>query len=135
MSGIAKGSETNRDDLLKMKEQIENSSEKSGRIKRIKDYYNWDYESSLSLEKKYATGEIHPSDLRAKQLEYNLNKYKLSSIQYKLFGLGYLNQPETLSIERDLFMIIFSFGIIGFLTVLLKPILFNSSIKSASFIS
>lgn len=130
MSASAEGSETNRIDLLKMQQEISESEKNSNRTKseearlnRIKNYYKWDYESSLLLEKKYAKGEIHPSDLRAKQLAYNLNKYKLSSIQYKLFGLGYLNQPEALSIERDLFMIIFSFGIIGFLTVLLKPIL------------
>lgn len=130
MSASAKGSETNREDLMKMQENInktENSKNKTKyeeyRIKEIENYYKWDYESSLLLEKKYATGALHPSDMRSKQLIYNLNKYKLSSIQYKLFGLGYLNQPETLSIERDIFMIIFSFGIIGFLVVLLKPIL------------
>lgn len=130
MSASAEGSETNRADLLKMQQEISESEKNSNRTKseearinRIKNYYKWDYQTSLLLEKKYAKGEIHPSDLRERQLVYNWNKYKLSSVQYKLFGLGYLNQPEALSIERDLFMIIFSFGIIGFLTVLLKPIL------------
>lgn len=130
MSGIEKGSETNRKDLIKMKENISKGESNANRtkfqderLKRIEKYYMWDYKSSTLLENKYATGELHPSDMRARQLVYNLNKYKLSSIQYKLFGLGYLNQPEALSIERDIFMIIFSFGIIGFLTVLLKPML------------
>ena len=130
MSASAEGSETNRKDLIKLQENI-NKSEKIEKrtkfqehsLKMIENYYKWDYESSCLLEKKYATGELHPSNMRSKQLIYNLNKYKLSSIQYKLFGLGYLNQPETLSIERDIFMIIFSFGIVGFLLVLLKPIL------------
>lgn len=138
MSASAEGSETNRIDLLKMQQEISESEKNSNRTKseearlnRIKDYYKWDYESSKLLEQKYATGKLHPGDTRGRQLIYNFNKYKLSSIRYKLFGLGYLNQPLDLSIERDLFMIIFSFGIIGFLTVLLKPILIwiKSSLK------
>lgn len=130
MSAEAEGRETNREDLIKMKEEINSSEQNSNktkreqsRLKRIKDYYNWDLESSKLLEQKYAICEIHPSDLRTRQLVYNFNKYKLSTIQYKLFGLGYLNQPDALSIERDILMILFSFGIIGFLTVLIKPIL------------
>ena len=130
MSATAKGSETNREDLLKMQKEINESEKNSNktkseeaRLNRIKDYYKWDYESSKLLEQKYATGKLHPGNTRGRQQVYNFNKYRLSSIRYKLFGLGYLNQPLDLSIERDLFMIIFSFGIIGFLTVLLKPIL------------
>ncbi|MBR2786960.1 MAG: WecB/TagA/CpsF family glycosyltransferase [Clostridia bacterium] len=138
MSGIAKGSETNRKDLEDLKSKIskleqngDGKTEDSGssnknqerKLKRLQDYFKWDYESSSLLEKRYATGELHPSDMRSKQLIYNLNKYKLSSLRYKIFGLRYLNQPETLSIERDLFMIVFSFGILGSLTVLAKPIL------------
>ena len=138
MSGIEKGSETNRKDLVEMRENVnrgENNTNRTKyedkRLKRIERYYNWDYQASELLEEKYTTGELHPSDMRARQLIYNWNKYKVSSIQYKLFGLGYLNQPEALSIERDIFMIIFSFGIIGFLTVLLKPVLIwiKSTIK------
>ena len=130
MSAIASGSETNREDLLKLQQEIslsEQNANKSAweqaRLNRVKDYYKWDLETSKLLEKQYATGKIHPADTRKRQLVYNFNKYKLSSVQYKLFGLGYLNQPSTLSIEKDLLMIIFNFGIIGFLTVLLKPIL------------
>ena len=130
MSSTAEGIETKRNDLLKLQENITNSEKNTNKslgqkisLKLLEDYYKWDYESSYLLEKKYATGELHPGNMRSKQLIYNLNKYKLSSFQYKLFGLGYLNQPETLSIERDIFMILFSFGIIGFLIVMLKPIL------------
>lgn len=130
MSATAKGSETNREDLLKMQKEINESEKNSNktkseeaRLNRIKNYYKWDYESSKLLEQQYATGKLHPGNTRGRQQVYNFNKYKLSSVRYKLFGLGYLNQPLDLSIERDLFMIIFSFGIIGFLTVLLKPIL------------
>ncbi len=130
MSASANGSETNREDLLKLQQEInlsEQNSNKSqweqARLKRVKNYYNWDLESSKLLEQQYATGKVHPADTRTRQLVYNFNKYKLSSIQYKLFGLGYLNQPTSLSIERDILMIIFNFGIIGFLVILLKPIL------------
>ena len=130
MSSTAEGSETNRKDLIKMQEDItkkeqntEMSKFQKHSLKIAEQYYKWDYESSFLLEKKYASGELHPGNMRAKQLIYTLNKYKLSSAKYKLFGIGYLNQPETLSIERDAFMIMFNFGIIGFLIVLLKPIL------------
>lgn len=134
MSGIASGSETNRDDLKKLADELNAARAKGNldpRLQRLQDYYNWDFNSALLLEKKYKDGSLHPSDMRAKQLVYNSNKYMLSSIQYKLFGLGYLNQPSTLTIERDSLMIIFCFGIVGFLTVLLKPILqwCGSSIK------
>lgn len=138
MSESAKGSETNREDLLKMQQEINSSEQNSNktkreqmRLKKIQNYYNWDLASARLLEQKYATGKLHPGDTRVRQLIYNANKYKLSTIEYKLFGLGYLNQPNSLSIERDILMIIFNFGIIGFLTVLLKPILIwiKSAIK------
>ncbi len=29
---------------------------------------------------------------------------KIASLEYKIFGLGYLNQPSTLVIERDILM-------------------------------
>ena len=63
-----------------------------------------------------------PSDIRAKQLIYNLNKYKVADVEYKIFGLGYLNQPGDLAIEKDILMSLFSFGILGFLTMFIVPI-------------
>lgn len=92
------------------------------KLKTLKDYYEWDSKATNILEKKYIDGSVHPSDNRARQLVYNWQKFKLASPKYKLFGLGYLNQPGELQIERDLFMVIFSLGIIGTLTILVYPI-------------
>lgn len=74
------------------------------------------------LKEGYVSGRILPSDNRTKQLVYNYNKFKVASPEYKIFGLGYLNQPGTLVIERDIVMAIFNFGIVGFLIMLALPI-------------
>lgn len=74
------------------------------------------------LKESYINGSVLPSDNRAKQLVYNYNKFKVASVEYKVFGLGYLNQPNTLVIERDILMSIFNFGILGFLVVFAIPI-------------
>ncbi len=124
----SKGIETKRKDLELMKKNIEGSGENQSyweqkRIERLAKYYEWDLKSSEILEQKYEDGSLHPSNMRSRQLVYNFNKYKMSSLQYKIFGIGYLNQDEYLSLERDMLMILFSFGILGILTILIKPIL------------
>lgn len=135
MTQNQEGSETSRKDLEILKDTI--TSKTSGswkdmrRTRRLEKYYEWDIKASELLEKKYATGELHPSDMRNRQLIYNFEKYKLSSLEYKLFGIGYLNQNNFLSLERDSLMLLFSFGIIAVITVLLKPI----SIWIKSFLS
>ena len=127
MSQNSKGSEQNRKDLESMKNKIDGNEDvswwKKQRIKRLSAYYNADLKASLALEKKYAAGELHPSDMRNRQLIYNSIKYKEASWQFKLFGIGYLNQEGLLSLERDCLMMFFSFGIFGLFTVLIKPIL------------
>lgn len=74
------------------------------------------------LKEGYMNGSVLPSDNRSKQLVYNYNKFKVASVEYKVFGLGYLNQPTNLVIERDILMSIFNFGILGFLIVFVIPI-------------
>jgi hypothetical protein len=82
----------------------------------------WTSKTFDLLQQKYMSGELHPSDLRAKQLVFNLEKYKLADFKYKLFGIGYLNQQE-MAIERDVLCILFSFGILGAALFLLRPLL------------
>lgn len=88
----------------------------------LRKYYEWSNKASNYLEKLYYEGTIHPSDTRAKQLFYSYKKFMLADWQYKLFGIGYLNQDSMFSIERDFFMALFNFGIIGFLLFLFIPI-------------
>ncbi len=128
MSQNQEGSETNREDLDKMKNNMDSNSNDTSwwqakRVKRLSRYYECDVRASEKLEKAYASGSLHPSDMRNRQLIYNSEKYKHADIQYKLFGIGYLNQSNFLSLERDSLMLLFSFGIIGLITILLKPIL------------
>lgn len=96
----------------------------------VRKYRKWGKAASKYLEAQFYAHKIHPSNTRAKQLSYSAYKYKLSDIQYKLFGLGYLNQSDSLALERDFFMALFNFGIIGFVLFLIIPItIFINSIK------
>ncbi len=101
-------------------------------ISRIYEYYSWSKKSSEYLNKLFKSGKLHPSNLRKKQLLYNSKKYSLATIEYKIFGLGFLNQESNLSIESDFFMGLFAFGILGFILFLSIPI--YCFIKSTIFI-
>ena len=91
-------------------------------LEKLKKYYNWISNSSDYLMDLYEEGIIHPTDTRDKQLLYSINMYKESTLDYKLFGIGYLNQFDGLSPERDLFMALLNFGIFGFILFLLIPL-------------
>lgn len=98
---------------------------KSGEVKydaRLK-YNSYNIHAVNKLKEKYIDGSVLPSDNRSKQLVYNHNKFQVANFEYKVFGLGYLNQPDGLVIERDILMSLFNFGILGFLVVFLIPIL------------
>lgn len=86
-------------------------------------YNSYNIYATQKLKEGYVNGTILPSDNRTKQYVYNYNKFKIASLEYKIFGLGYLNQPSTLVIERDILMSIFNFGILGFLIIFALPIL------------
>ena len=60
--------------------------------------------------------------MRLKQIRYAGHKFHLSSIEYKIFGLGFLNQNTSLALESDFIMALFSFGILGFILFLIIPI-------------
>ena len=97
----------------------------------VKKYFKWGQAASAYLTEQFYNGKIHPSNTRAKQLVYSMKKYELSDIQYKLFGIGFLNQDSILALESDFFMAIFNFGIIGFILFLCIPIW--AFVKSAIF--
>ena len=82
----------------------------------------WTDSALAVLEQKYADGELHPSDMRDRQLYFNWEKFKLADFKYKVFGIGYINQGD-MAIERDVLCVLFSFGLFGFVLVLLRPII------------
>ena len=91
-------------------------------ITSLVEYNNWSRESSNYLISLFETGKLHPSNMRIKQIRYATYKYHLSSIPYKLFGLGFLNQNGSLALESDFTMALFSFGIFGLILFLIIPV-------------
>ena len=81
----------------------------------------WTRRALNIMAKKYEDGTLHPSDMRNRQLVFNFQKFKLAEWEYKLFGIGYLNQRD-MAIERDVLCVLFGFGIAGFILLLLRPI-------------
>lgn len=105
---------------------------KDANLSYLKKYYKWGQEASAFLETQFKNGNIHPSNMRAKQLAYSYKKYMISDPQYKLLGLGFLNQDSILALESDFFMALFNFGIIGFILFLCIPLwAFFKSLKFA----
>lgn len=82
----------------------------------------WTRHALNVIAEKYEKGELHPADMRNRQLVFNYQKFKLADWKYKLFGIGYLNQSD-MAIERDILCVFFSFGIVGFVLLLLRPLL------------
>lgn len=91
-------------------------------ISYLEKYYNWGEEASNYLEEMFYSGKVHPSNTRAKQFYYSYKKFMLADFQYKLFGIGYLNQDSLFAIESDFFMALFDFGVLGFILFLYIPI-------------
>lgn len=92
-------------------------------LNEIVEFLEWNKESSNILKKAMENDTIHPSENRKKQFLYNKEMFVRSSLKYKLFGTGFLNQiTSVLSIEGDFFMAIFNFGLIGFVLFLIIPI-------------
>ena len=89
--------------------------------KELKRYRNWISNSSDNLLVLYEAKKLHPSDTRNKQLAYSIKLFDEASLKYKFFGIGYLNQFDILSPERDFFMAFLSFGILGFIFFLFVP--------------
>lgn len=101
------------------KDDIGNSKNKSEEaVKNMK----WTNQALSVLEQKYANGELHYADMRGRQKVFNYEKFKLADVEYKLFGIGYVIHGD-MAIERDILCVLFNFGIVGFLIVLLRPII------------
>lgn len=101
-------------------------------VSYLEKYYNWGEEASNYLEEMFYSGKVHPSNTRAKQFYYSYKKFMLADFQYKLFGIGYLNQDSLFAIESDFFMALFDFGVLGFILFLYIPI--KEFLKSLVFI-
>lgn len=102
-------------------------------LAEISKYIEWSEKASNTLKEAMMSKKIHPSENRKKQFLYNKEMFLLSSLKYKFFGVGYLNQIlGVLSIEGDFFMALFNFGIIGFILFLSIPIFYFT--KSAYYI-
>ena len=93
-------------------EAIEN---KEGDNKSLVEYRKMCVVASDYLKKSFEEGVVHPSETRDVQYLYSKEKFAKSPFKYKLFGIGYLNQNDTLSLESDLPMSFFCFGILGFI--------------------
>lgn len=124
------GNESGSNSILsieKLKEMYPNRD-----INRLIEYQEWNKESSEYLQTLFKENKLHPSNMRFKQIYYANKKYKLSSIEYKIFGLGFLNQDTSLALESDFFMALYSFGILGLILFLIIPL--KEFIKSTIFI-
>lgn len=106
--------------IEKIDELIKNNK---GNVTELKLYKKWNNLSTKYLTKLYKNGKIHPSENRKRQFYYSKYKFNISDIEYKLFGIGFLIQENTLSEESDFFMALFNYGIFGFICMLIIPIL------------
>lgn len=127
---IKEHQEKNQIKLKEVEEKVKESKEKAElenikpskkdkedeeRLIVAKEYDLWTTKSLDVLNVLYATNKIHSSHNRDRQLYFMAYKFEYSTTPFKLVGLGYLNQPNALSMERDIAMPLFSFGIIGFI--------------------
>lgn len=95
---------------------------KNNNVSELVLYKEWSSKSSNYLQNLYKKGVVHPANNRSRQFYYSLKKYSLSDYEYKLFGIGFLIQENTLAEESDFFMALFCFGIVGFICMLLIPL-------------
>lgn len=106
---------------IKKLETIIEENKKSD-VSELNLYKDWSVQSSNYLQKIYKKGIVHPANNRARQFFYSFKKYSLADYEYKLFGIGFLIQENTLAEESDFFMAFFCFGIVGFICMLLIPV-------------
>lgn len=110
---------------LKIGKDDKSDSEHSGQGGKVTESAKndeWTEQALYVIEQKYVDGELHPSDMRNRQLVFNFEKFKRADLKYKLFGIGYIINGD-MAIERDVLCVLFSFGIVGFILVLLRPLL------------
>ena len=98
-----------------------NSNNINNKLNEAEKNAKWTANALSVIEQKYVSGELHPSDMRNRQLYFNWEKFKQADFKYKLFGIGYVMHGD-MAIERDVLCMLFCFGIFGFILVLLRPI-------------
>jgi len=81
-------------------------------------YHTWHLMTLEEIESRHLRQEVNPWDNRLNQHLYNSIKFNMSDWRWKVVGLGYINQPIGLELERDLFMVLFNFGFMGFILFL-----------------
>lgn len=121
----------NKETIEKNKNSNSNASQKKSKLDFIISseerleialkYEDWTFDSLEKLNELYDSNNLHSADTRNRQTYFLHFKFMQASAPFKLLGLGYLNQPNGLSIERDIIMPFYSFGICGF--ILLTSIL------------
>lgn len=104
-----------------LKQELNNDINKEPK-KEINEYLKWSNIAAQNLNILYEKEVIHPSNNRYKQVIYSGSIFLQSSLKYKIFGIGYLNQND-LALESDFFMALFGFGILGFILFLGLPFL------------
>ena len=107
-------------DEINKENKENNENNENNEKKRYEEYH---LHAINKINEKFKNGSLVFSENRKKQFIYNYNKFLVSDIKYKIFGLGYLNQPLDLTIERDILMALFGFGIMGFVVMLGTPII------------
>ncbi len=103
-----------------LRRELDNENTNSTAKREIENYLDWSNNAEKTLDKLYEKGIIHPSNNRYKQVVYSGSIFLNSSLRYKVFGIGYLNQ-NNFSLESDFFMALFGFGILGFILFLGLP--------------
>ena len=81
-------------------------------------FLEWDLIAKEYLREQIEKGVVHPSAQRQKQKTFNIKKYELVDWKYKIMGIGYLSSDSTLTLESDVLMTVFCFGVFGFLMML-----------------
>ena len=83
--------------------------------KKQQEYLSNVSKSLADLERITKEKNLSGADNRTNETIYNGILFLRSSLPYKLFGIGFYNQPNNLYMENDIFASLFNYGIIAFL--------------------
>ena len=104
-----------KDPIVKAENKLDFIISDKQREKLALQYEDWTLKGLDKLNQMYDSNSLHSADTRNRQMYFLHFKFMLASLPFKLLGLGYLNQPDGLSIERDIIMPFYAFGICGFI--------------------
>ncbi|MCM1371293.1 MAG: O-antigen ligase family protein [Clostridium sp.] len=86
-------------------------------------YYSKSLEALYHVKKSNLNNLVSGSDNRRNQLSYSCKLFELLDIRYKALGIGFYNQPRNLAMEDDFFSILFNYGIVCFIIIVLPLLL------------